>query len=101
MSGVYGIYPARSVALYNGVTLLYFGLATAGLLVSYGRWPVMAWVLALSYLAVALGSSVSGGSFDTAAGNKSSVSGGANRPGRQPAGQHGLEQAGRQIAQAA
>ena len=55
MSEVYRSYPLRSVALYNGVTLLHFGLATWGLLVAYDRWPALAWVLALAYLGVALG----------------------------------------------
>ena len=55
MSGVYRSYPLRDVALYNGVTLLHFGLATVGLLVVYNRWPVVAWVLAIVYLLVALG----------------------------------------------
>jgi hypothetical protein len=32
VGGVYRSYPLRDVALYNGVTLLHFGLAAAGLL---------------------------------------------------------------------
>ncbi len=55
MGGVYRSYPLRDVALYNGVTLLHFGLAAAGLLLVYDRWPVLAWVLATVYLVVALG----------------------------------------------
>ncbi len=55
VSEVYRSYPVRSVVLYNGVTLLHFGLATWGLLVAYDRWPVLALVLALAYLVVALG----------------------------------------------
>jgi hypothetical protein len=55
MGGVYRSYPWRDVALYNGVTLLHFGLATAGLLLAYDRWPVLAWALAIVYLVVALG----------------------------------------------
>ena len=55
MSEVYRVYPRRSVALYNGVTLLHFGLGAAGLLVVYGRWPALAWVLTLVYLVIALG----------------------------------------------
>ena len=55
MGGVYRSYPLRDVALYNGVTLLHFGLAAAGLLLAYDRWPVVAWVLAIVYLLVALG----------------------------------------------
>jgi hypothetical protein len=55
VSGVYRSYPLRDVALYNGVTLLHFGVAAAGLLLVYGRWPVLAWVLAIVYLLVALG----------------------------------------------
>ena len=43
------------MALYNGVTLLHFGLATLGLLVAYDRWPAAAWILAIAYLVVALG----------------------------------------------
>jgi hypothetical protein len=55
VSGVHRRYPLRDVALYNGVTLLHFGVATLGLLVAYDRWPVVAWVLAMAYLIVALG----------------------------------------------
>ncbi len=55
MSGVHRRYPLRDVALYNGVTLLHFGVATLGLLVAYDRWPVVAWVLAMAYLIVAFG----------------------------------------------
>ncbi len=55
MSGVHRSYPLRDVALYNGVTVLHFGLAAAGLLLVYGRWPVLAWLLAVVYLVVALG----------------------------------------------
>ena len=55
MSSVHHSYPLRDVALYNGVTLLHFGLAAFGLLIAYGRWPTVAWVLAVAYLAVALG----------------------------------------------
>ncbi len=55
MSDVYRVYPLRSVVLYNAVTVLHFGQATAGLLVAYDRWPALSWVLALAYLAVALG----------------------------------------------
>jgi len=57
MSGVevYRVYPWRSVALYNGATLLHFGLAAAGLVIAYDRWPALGWVLAVVYLVVALG----------------------------------------------
>jgi hypothetical protein len=55
LSSVYRAYPWRSVVVYNGVTLLHFGLATAGLLVAFDRWPALSWVLAIVYLAVALG----------------------------------------------
>jgi hypothetical protein len=55
VGGVYRSYPLRDVALYNGVTLLHFGLAAAGVLLAYDRWPLLAWVLAIVYLAVALG----------------------------------------------
>ena len=55
MAGVHRSYPLRDVALYNGVTLLHFGLAATGLLLTYDRWPALAWVLAIAYLAVALG----------------------------------------------
>jgi hypothetical protein len=55
VEGVYRSYPLRDVALYNGVTLLHFGMAAAGLLLAYDRWPVLAWVLAIVYLVVALG----------------------------------------------
>ena len=55
MAGVHRSYPLRDVALYNGVTLLHFGLATWGLLIAYDRWPAVAWVLAMAYLVVALG----------------------------------------------
>jgi hypothetical protein len=55
VSEVYRRYPLRSVALYNGVTLLHFGLAAWGLLVAYDRWPVLAGALAIVYLVVALG----------------------------------------------
>jgi hypothetical protein len=55
VGGIYRSYPLRDVVLYNGVTLLHFGLAAAGLLLAYGRWPVLAWVLAVVYLVVALG----------------------------------------------
>jgi hypothetical protein len=55
VGGVYRSYPWQDVALYNGVTLLHFGLAAAGLLLTYDRWPVLSWVLAIAYLVVALG----------------------------------------------
>ena len=55
MNRVYASYPWSSVALYNGVTLLHFGIATLGLLVAYDRWPVLAWVVALAYFVIALG----------------------------------------------
>jgi hypothetical protein len=55
VGGVYRSYPLRDVALYNGVTLLHFGLAAAGLLLVYDRWPVLARALAIVYLVVALG----------------------------------------------
>ena len=55
MGSVYRSYPLRNVALYNGVTLLHFGLAAAGLLLTYQSWPTLAWVLAIAYLFVALG----------------------------------------------
>ena len=55
MSDVHRSFPLRDVALYNGVTLLHFGLAAVGLLLVYGRWPALAWVLAIVYLVVALG----------------------------------------------
>ena len=55
MSEVYRVYPLRSVALYNGVTVLHFGLAAAGLVIAYDFVPALAWVLAGVYLAVALG----------------------------------------------
>jgi hypothetical protein len=55
VGGVYRSYPLRDVVLYNGVTLLHFGLAAAGLLLAYERWPALASVLAIVYLIVALG----------------------------------------------
>ena len=55
MNRVYASYPWSSVTLYNGVTLLHFGVATLGLLVACDRWPVLAWVVAIAYLVVALG----------------------------------------------
>lgn len=55
MENVYRIYPVRSVALYNVVTLLHFGLGAAGILIAYGRWPALGWMLALLYLAIARG----------------------------------------------
>jgi hypothetical protein len=55
MSDVYRSYPRWSVALYNGATLLHFGLGAAGLAVAYDRWPKLGWALAAAYLAVALG----------------------------------------------
>ena len=51
---VYDRYPASSVALYNGVTLLHFGVAAAGLVVAFWRWPALGWVLGAVYLAFAL-----------------------------------------------
>ena len=55
MSEVYRSYPRSSVALYNGVTLLHFGLGAAGIALVYDRWPVLGWVLAALYLVEALG----------------------------------------------
>ena len=54
-AAVYRVYPLSSVVLYNGVTLLHFGLATAGLAVAYSAWPLLGWTLAGVYLAFALG----------------------------------------------
>jgi len=51
---VYRVYPWSSVALYNGATLLHFGLGTAGLIVAYDRWPALALALGCAYLAFAL-----------------------------------------------
>jgi hypothetical protein len=57
MSGVdvYRVYPWRNVALYNGATLLHFGLAAIGVIVAYDRWPALGWVVAVAYLLFALG----------------------------------------------
>lgn len=55
MSDVYRSYPAASVALYHGATLLHFGLGAAGIALAYDRWPTVGWVLATIYLLVALG----------------------------------------------
>jgi hypothetical protein len=55
MSSVHRTYPLRDVALYNGITLLHFGLAALGLLIAYDHWPLLAWVLAIAYLVIALG----------------------------------------------
>ena len=51
---VYRVYPWSSVALYNGVTLLHFGLGTAGLIVAYDRWPALALAVGGAYLVFAL-----------------------------------------------
>jgi hypothetical protein len=51
---VYRVYPWSSVLLYNGVTLLHFGLGTAGLIVAYDRWPALALAMGGVYLAFAL-----------------------------------------------
>ena len=51
---VYRVYPWSSVALYNGATLLHFGLGTAGLIVAYDRWPALALALGCAYLAFVL-----------------------------------------------
>jgi len=55
MSDVHRRYPLRDVALYNGVTIVHFGLAAFGLLVAFSRWPAAAWVLTIAYLVVAYG----------------------------------------------
>jgi len=55
LSGAHRRYPVRDVALYNGVTLLHFGVAALGLLVAFDRWPMLAAVLAIAYLVIALG----------------------------------------------
>ena len=55
VTSVYRTYPLRDVALYNGVTLLHFGVAAVGLVWAYDRWPLLAWVLAIAYLVIALG----------------------------------------------
>jgi hypothetical protein len=47
---VYTRYPASSVALYNGVTVAHFGLATAGLAIAFSRWPIAAALLGVAYL---------------------------------------------------
>ena len=47
-------YPLRSVALYNGVTVVHFGLATAGLVIAFSRWPLVGWLLGIVYLIFAL-----------------------------------------------
>jgi hypothetical protein len=52
---VYRRYPLVNIALYHGTTALHFGLATAGLVIGYGRWPVLAWTVGAAYLAFALG----------------------------------------------
>jgi hypothetical protein len=54
MSFVHRTYPMRDVALYNGVTLLHFGIATFGLVIAFDRWPLLAWVLGIAYLVIAL-----------------------------------------------
>jgi hypothetical protein len=47
MSGIviHSRYPASSVVLYNGTTVVHFGLATAGLVVVFSRWPLVGWLL--------------------------------------------------------
>ena len=55
---VYRVYPWSSVALYNGATLLHFGLGTAGLIIAYDRWPALALAVGGAYLAFALGADV-------------------------------------------
>ena len=52
---MYRVYPLWSVALYNGGTLVHFGLGAAGLAVANDRWPALGWVLTIVYLVVALG----------------------------------------------
>lgn len=51
MSGaiIHKRYPASSVVLYNGVTVLHFGLATAGLVVAFSRWPFVGGLLGAVY----------------------------------------------------
>ena len=51
---VYNVYPLTSVLLYNGVTVVHFGLGALGLLISYRTWPSAAWVLSGAYLLFAL-----------------------------------------------
>jgi hypothetical protein len=53
-AAVYRVYPWSSVVLYNGATLLHFGLGTAGLIVAYDRWSAFALAIGAAYLAVAL-----------------------------------------------
>jgi hypothetical protein len=55
MTDVYRSYPMRSVALYNGVTLLHFALGAAGIALAYDRWPTFDWVVAAIYLVFAVG----------------------------------------------
>jgi hypothetical protein len=52
---VYRRYPARNIAIYNGATLAHFGLGAAGIVLGYGRWPVVGWAIGLDYLVFALG----------------------------------------------
>ena len=55
MTRVYAHYPLANVAIYNGVTLTHYGFGAAGIILGYSRWPALAWVAGLVYLAFAFG----------------------------------------------
>jgi hypothetical protein len=50
---LYERFPVGRVVLYNSTTIVHFGLASAGLLVAFSRWPVVAWLLGVVYLVFA------------------------------------------------
>ena len=43
-------YPLSSITLYNGVTVAHFGVAAAGLVIAFSRWPVVGWLLGVAYV---------------------------------------------------
>ncbi len=52
---LYKRYPASSVLLYNGSTILHFLLGGAGIILGYRSWPWIGYPLGLLYLAFAFG----------------------------------------------
>jgi hypothetical protein len=51
---VHKVYPLSSVALYNGVTLAHYLLGAVGVIIGYSRWPLLGWILGLTYVGFAI-----------------------------------------------
>jgi hypothetical protein len=52
---LYKKYPAANIFIYNGLTVLHFALGGIGIIVGYGFWGWLGYLLGIIYLAFAFG----------------------------------------------